>query len=326
VKRRQLITLLGGVAFPWLLEVRAQQAAVPVIGYLSGRSPDAEATMRTPILAALEEAGFVVGRNIEIEYRFSEGREERLPMLASDLVRRPATLLVATDRPSTLAVKAATTTIPIVFGVGEDPVQFGLVASLSRPGGNATGVSVFTNELGPKRFSLLRELVPKPGLIAFLINPNTGSTTPQVESLKAAAHSVTQPLLLVPAGTEAQVDEAFATMAQRNVAGIVYGASVFFQVVRDKLIALAAKYAIPAIYEWRVFVAAGGLMSYSTDRTEIGRHIGSYAGCILKGANPADLPVVQSTKFELVFNLKTAKALGLTVPPSLLARADEVIE
>ena len=326
MKRRELITLLGGMAFSLPRAVRAQQAAVPVIGYMSGRSPDAEESMRTPILAALEEAGFVVGRNVTIEYRFADGREERLPLLAADLVRRVPTLLIATDRPSALAVKAATTTIPIVFGVGEDPVQLGLVASLNRPGGNATGVSSFGTELGPKRLGLLREALPKPGLIAFVVNPNAGSTPPQVESLQSAARSLGQPLLVVPAGTEAQVDAAFATMAQSNVAGIVYSASPFFQVIRDHLVALAEKYAIPAVYEWRVFVTAGGLMSYSTNRTEIGWHTGSYAGRILKGAHPADLPVMQPTKFELVINLKTAEALGLTIPPTLLARADEVIE
>jgi putative tryptophan/tyrosine transport system substrate-binding protein len=216
--------------------------------------------------------------------------------------------------------------LPIVFGVGEDPVEVGLAPSLNRPGGNATGVSGLTSVLGPKRLGLLRELIPKPGLIAFVINPDTGSTPRQVESLKAAAQSVAQALLVVPAATEAQVDEAFATMAQRKVAGIVYSASPFFQVIRDKVITLAAKHAIPAVYEWPVFVTAGGLMSYSTNRTEINRHVGSYAGRILKGENPADLPIVQPTTFELVINIKTAQALGLTIPPSLLARADEIIE
>ena len=326
LKRREFISLVGGAAAAWPLAAHAQQPAMPVIGYLSGRSPDAEGPLRTPLLAALEEAGFVVGRNVAIEYRFAEGLDERLPMLASDLVRRSVTLLLATANSSALAAKAATATIPILFGVGLDPVQTGLVASLNRPGGNATGVSVFTSELGPKRLGLLRELMPKPGLIAFVIDPNNVSTPTQVERLQVAARSVGQPLLVIPAGTEAQVDEAFATMAQRDIAGIVFGASVFFQVVSDKIIALAAKHAIPAVYEWREFVTAGGLMSYSTNRTEIGRQMGNYAGRILMGANPADLPVVQSTKFEFVLNMRTAKALGLTIPPSLLARADEVIE
>jgi putative ABC transport system substrate-binding protein len=325
VKRRKFITLLGAAA-AWPLAAHAQQPAMPVIGYLSARSPDAEGPLRTPLLAALEEAGFVVGRNVAIEYRFAEGLDERLPMLASDLVRRSVTLLVATANSSALAAKAATATIPIVFGVGLDPVQTGLVASLNRPGGNATGVSVFTSELGPKRLGLLRELMPKPGLIAFVIDPNNPSTPTQVEMLQVAARSVGQPLLVIPAGTAAQVDEAFATMAQRDIAGIVFGASVFFQVVSDKVIALAAKHAIPAVYEWREFITAGGLMSYSTNRTEIGRQLGNYAGRILKGANPADLPVFQLTKFEFVINMKTAKAQGVKISDNLLSLADEVIE
>ena len=326
LKRREFISLVGGAAAAWPLAAHAQQPAMPVIGYLSGRSPDAEGPLRTPLLAALEEAGFVVGRNVAIEYRFAEGLDERLPMLASDLVRRSVTLLLATANSSALAAKAATATIPILFGVGLDPVQTGLVASLNRPGGNATGVSVFTSELGPKRLGLLRELMPKPGLIAFVIDPNNVSTPTQVERLQVAARSVGQPLLVIPAGTEAQVDEAFATMAQRDIAGIVFGASVFFQVVSDKIIALAAKHAIPAVYEWREFVTAGGLMSYSTNRTEIGRQLGNYAGRILKGANPADLPVFQLTKFEFVINMKTAKAQGVKISDNLLSLADEVIE
>ena len=326
LKRREFISLVGGAAAAWPLAAHSQQPAMPVIGYLSGRSPDAEGPLRTPLLAALEEAGFVVGRNVAIEYRFAEGLDERLPMLASDLVRRSVTLLLATANSSALAAKAATATIPILFGVGLDPVQTGLVASLNRPGGNATGVSVFTSELGPKRLGLLRELMPKPGLIAFVIDPNNVSTPTQVERLQVAARSVGQPLLVIPAGTEAQVDEAFATMAQRDIAGIVFGASVFFQVVSDKIIALAAKHAIPAVYEWREFVTAGGLMSYSTNRTEIGRQMGNYAGRILKGANPADLPVFQLTKFEFVINMKTAKAQGVKISDNLLSLADEVIE
>ena len=327
MRRREFISLVGGAAAAWPLAARAQQPAMPVIGYLSGRSPDAEGPLRTPLLAALVEAGFVVGRNVAIEYRYAEGFDERLPMLASDLVRRSVTLLVATANSSALAAKAATATIPILFGVGLDPVQTGLVASLNRPGGNATGVSVFTSELGPKRLGLLRELMPKPGLIAFVIDPNNTASTPtQVERLQVAARSVGQPLLVIPAGTEAQVDEAFEAMARRDIAGIVFGASVFFQVFSDKIIALAAKHAIPAVYEWREFVTAGGLMSYSTNRTEIGRQMGNYAGRILKGANPADLPVFRLTKFEFVINMKTAKAQGVKISDNLLSLADEVIE
>jgi putative tryptophan/tyrosine transport system substrate-binding protein len=277
-------------------------------------------------LKALEKSGCTVGRNVAIEYRFAEGQDERLPMLAADLVRRQVAMLVATDRPSAVAARAATSTIPIVFTSGFDPVHLGLVASFNRPGGNATGVSLLTTELGPKRLGLLREILPKPGTIAFFVNPNNTLTPFQVQEMQAAAQAVGQPLFVVSVGTEEQVDKAFATMAERNVAAILYGTTLFFQVISQRLVALAARYRIPALYEWREFVTAGGLMSYSTDRNEVGREAGTYAGRILKGEKPADLPVVQSSRFEFVINLKTVKALGLDVPPTLLARADEVIE
>ena len=325
MRRRKFITLLGGAA-AWPIAARAQQNAMPVIGYFSGRSPDAEAPLRVPFLKALEGSGFAVGRNVAIDYRFAEGRDERLPALAAELVRRQVALLVATDRPSALAAKAATATIPLVFTSGADPVQIGLVASLSRPGGNATGVSLLTTELGPKRLGLVRELLPKPGTIAFMVNANNTATPFQVQEMQAAAQSVGQPLLVVSVGTEEEVDQSFATMAERNVVAILYGATLFFQVISERLVALAARYRIPALYEWREFVTAGGLMSYSTDRNEVGREAGTYAGRILKGEKPADLPVVQSSRFEFAINLKTAKALGLEIPPTLLARADEVIE
>jgi ABC-type uncharacterized transport system substrate-binding protein len=213
-----------------------------------------------------------------------------------------------------------------VFASGSDPVQLGLVPSINRPGSNLTGVSVFTSELGPKRLGLLRELLPHPGTIAFVVNPNHALTPLQVKEMQAAAQVIGQPLLIVSVGTEEQADKAFATMAERKVAAILYGATVFFQVISERLVALAARYQIPALYEWREFVTAGGLMSYSTDRTEFGREAGRYAGRILKGEKPADLPVVQSSRFEFVINLKTAKALGLAIPATLLAQADEVIE
>ena len=325
MRRREFMTLLGGAA-AWPLAARAQQPAVPVIGYFSGRSPDAEAPLRIPFLKALAESGFTAGRNVAIEYRFAEGQDERLPALAAGLVRRPVTMLVATDRPSASAAKAATATIPIVFTSGFDPVQVGLVASFNRPGGNATGVSLLTSELGPKRLGLVRELLPKPGLIAFVVNPNSGLTPFQIQEMQAAAHAIGQALLVVSVGTEDEVEQAFATMPERNVAAIVYGATLFFQVISERLVALAARYRIPALYEWREFVTAGGLMSYSTDRNEVGREAGRYAGRILKGEKPGDLPVVQSSRFEFVINLKTAKTLGIEVPATLLARADEVIE
>jgi ABC-type uncharacterized transport system substrate-binding protein len=319
--RREFITLLGGVAAGWPLAARAQQPAMPVVGYFSGRSPDAEAPLRMPFLKALAESGFTVARNVAIEYRFAEGQDERLPAL----VRRQVTLMVATDRPSAVAARAATATIPIVFTSGFDPVQLGLVASFNRPGGNATGVSLLTTELGPKRLGLLREMLPRPGPIAFVVNPNSAARAFQIQEMQEAAQAVGQPLLIVSVGTEDEVDKAFAGMAERNVAAILYGATLFFQVIGERLVALAARYRIPALYEWREFVTAGGLMSYSTDRNEVGRGAGSYAGRILKGEKPADLPVVQSSRFELVINLKTAKSLGLTVPDKLLVAADEVI-
>jgi putative tryptophan/tyrosine transport system substrate-binding protein len=325
LRRRDFISLLGGAA-AWPLWARAQQQAMPVIGYLSGRSPDAEAPLRAPFLKALEESGFAAGRNVAVEYRFAEGQDERLPVLAAELVREQVTMLIATAWPSALAARAATATIPIVFGSGADPVQLGLVASFNRPGGNATGVFVLSSELGPKRFELVRELLPKPGTIAFIGNANSTGTPFQIREMQAVAQAVGQSLLVFNVGTEEQVDKAFSTMAERNVAAIIYGTGQFFQVVSDRLVALAARYRIPAVYEWREFVTAGGLMSYSADRNEVGRVAGAYAGRILKGEKPADLPVVQSTRFELVINLGTAKALGLEVPPTLLARADEVIE
>ena len=326
MRRRSFITLLGGAAAAWPLAATAQHPTMPVIGYFSARSPDAEAPIRVPFLKALEESGFAAGRNVAIEYRFAEGRDERLPRLAADLVSQRVAMLVATDRPSAVAAKAATATIPILFTSGFDPVQLGLVASFNRPGGNATGVAVLSTELGPKRLGLLREVLPKPGTIAFVVNPNTAATPFQLKEMQAAAQAVGQSLLVVEAETEEQVDKAFAMMAERNVAGILYGTTLFFQVVSERLVALAARYQIPALYEWHEFVTAGGLMSYNTDRNEFGRVAGSYAGRILKGEKPADLPVVQSSRFKLVINLKTAKTLGLEVPPTLLARADEVIE
>ncbi|MFL5064642.1 MAG: ABC transporter substrate-binding protein [Xanthobacteraceae bacterium] len=323
--RREFITLLGSAA-AWPLAVRAQQPAMPVIGYLSGRSPEAEAPLRAPFLKALEESGFAAGRNVAIEYRFAEGQDDRLPALAADLVRERPAVLVAMDTGSALAAKAATKTIPIVFGVGADPVRLGLVETLNQPGGNATGIYVFVTHLGPKRLQLLREVVPQATLIAFIANLNSANGPVQKSEMESAAQAIGQQIFVLSASTESEVNEAFATIAARKADAIVYGAGVFFQVVRDRLVALAARLSIPAIYEWPEFATAGGLMSYSSNRRESGRQTGNYTGQILKGAKPADLPVFQSSKFELVINLRTAKALGLTIPPGVLAIADEVIE
>jgi putative tryptophan/tyrosine transport system substrate-binding protein len=323
--RRQFITLLGG-ATAWPLVARAQQAIIPLVGYFSGRSSDSEELLLSSFRKGLEEEGFAIGKNVAIEYRFSDGNEHPLPAIAADFVRRQAAVIVASGTPSAIAAKSSTSTVPIVFSMGIDPVGQGLVASMNRPGGNATGVAVFTNELGPKRLELLRELVPKAELIAFIAYPDGAASPAQIAAVQAASQAVGQRLLIVNAATPGEIDQAFATIVQRNAGAILYSAHQFFQVVRDQLVALAARHRLPAMYEWREFAAAGGLVSYSTNRGEAFRQMGIYVGRILKGERPADLPVVQPTQFELVINLKTAKAIGLTVPPTLLVAADEVIE
>ena len=323
MKRREFITLLGGaVATP--LAARAQQT-MPVIGYVSGRSLEYEERLLSSFRKGLEEEGYAAGRNVALQYRFSDGDDSRLPAIAADFVRRQVAVIVASG-PSAVAVKGATSTIPIVFSSGEDPVGRGLVASLSRPGGNATGVAVFSNELGPKRLELLRELAPKAGLIAFVVNLHSTTTAAQVKDIQTAAVALGQKILVVNASTPEEVEQAFATIAQEKAGAVLYSAHQFYQIVRDQLVALAARHRLPTMYEWREFVEAGGLASYSTNRNDSFRQMGVYTGQILKGAKPSDLPVMRSTKFELVLNLKTAKALGLEVSAKLLALSDEVIE
>ena len=325
MRRRELLALIGGAAALAPFGATAQPG-LSVIGYLSSRSAEAETPLRTGFLDGLEQRGFVVGRNVAIEYRYAEGSLDRLPSLAAELIELPAALLVAYGSSAAVAAKKATATIPIVFSVGFDPVQLGLVASFNRPAGNAAGVYLFGGEIIPKRLELLREVLPQPGLIAFLVGPETQATPEQLRQVEAAAQTVGQPILVLHGGNEDEIEKVFATMAERQVRGLLFGASTYFQVIADKLIALAARYRIPASYEWREFVAAGGLMSYSTSRRESSRLVGDYAGRILQGAAPADLPVMQSTRFELVINLETAKALGLTIPHTVLLRADEVNE
>jgi putative ABC transport system substrate-binding protein len=274
----------------------------------------------------LAQLGFVVGRNVRIEYRFAQGNNERLPSLAAELIGLPAALLVAYGAPAAIAAKKVTATIPIVFTVGFDPEQLGLVASFNRPAGNATGVHMFQAETISKRLELLREVLPQPGLIAYLDGSRAPGTSVELRQVEASAQAVGQPVLVLHGRSEDEINKAFVTMAERQVLGLLFGASQYFQVIAEKLIALAARYRIPAIYEWREFVATGGLMSYSASRHEAMRLAGDYAGRILKGAAPADLPVIQSTRFELVINLGTAKALVLTIPHTVLLRADEVIE
>jgi putative ABC transport system substrate-binding protein len=318
--------LLGGAATIWPLAARAQRPKNSTIGYFSGRSQDSEEQYRAAFRQGLEDAGYVEGRNVSVEYRYSNGQDDRLPAIAADLVRQQVAVLVATDGPSALAAKSASTNIPIVFSAGGDPVKLGLVNSLNRPDGAATGTFVFVAELGPKRLQLLREVVPHAKLIAYIVNLRSGSGPAQSQAMQAAAKAMEQQILVLSAATESEINAAFATIRERKADAIVFSANPFFQVVRDQLVTLAARYATPAIYEWPEFVRAGGLISYSSSRSEAGRQIGNYAGQILKGTKPVDLPVVQSSKFELAINLKTAKALGLAIPPSLLATADEVIE
>ena len=290
MRRREFITLIGSAAAVWPLATRAQPANSPVIGYFSTRSTDAEAPMREAVLRGLEESGYVNGRDVRIEYRYANGQEDQLPAIASDLVRRQVDVLVATDGPAAVAAKAASTAIPTVFSAGGDPVKLGLVASLNRPGGNATGIFVFVTELGPKRLQLLREVVPLAKTIAYVVNLNSGSGTAQTQAIKASAEALGQQIIVVSASTEDQINDAFATIAERKADAIVYSASPFFQVVRERLVALAARYSIPAVYEWPVFVKSGGLMSYSSSPSEVGAQIGNYAGRILKGARLAIYP------------------------------------
>ena len=326
ITRRYFVSCLSGAAVAWPLAARAQQPAMPAIGYFSNRSLETEAYLLEFFRKGLAETGYVIDQSAAIELRFSEGREDLLPGLAADLVQRQVSVLVANDPASALAAKAATSTIPIVFASGRDPVELGLVASLNRPGGNATGVYGFVTELGPKRLHLLRELVPNTKLIAFIINPSSMNAPFLVNEMLAAAQAAGQDILVVNASNESEIEAAFATMIERKAGAIIYGANTWFQVIRERLVALTARHAIPAMYEWREFVTAGGLISYNTSRAETLQQMGVYAGRILKGARPGDLPVVQSSRFELAINLKTAKALGLEVPDKLLALADEVIE
>ena len=326
MKRRKFMTLLSG-AVAWPLAARAQQPTMPVIGYLSLASPGPFAHLVVVFSEGLKEIGYVEGENVAIEYRWAEGQYERLPALSADLVRRQVTVIVATGGSVVgLVAKAATGTIPIVISSGGDPVKLGLVASLSRPGGNVTGVHLFLSLLDPKKLGLLRELVPQASVIAVLLNPNAADIQARLADVHEAAHAARQQIHGLHASTERELDTAFATLSQVQAGALVVGADAFFNSRRDHVVALAACHAIPAIYEGRDYAVAGGLASYGTSLADGYRQVGIYTGRILKGEKPADLPVVQSTRFELVINLKTANALGLTVPDTLLARADEVTE
>ena len=325
MRRRAFITLIGGAA-AWPLAARAQQPAMPVIGYLNNGSPESDVPRLTGLRRGLNQTGYIEGRNLVIEYRWAGNQADRLPALAADLVQLRVAVIVSPGMVTTLAAKAATTSIPIVFSIGEDPAQVGLVASLNRPGGNLTGFNAFSGELGGKGLALLHELVPSAATIGFLENPSNPASEVTRRDVLAAAPVIGVKLQILKAGTDREIDLAFVSLVQARAGALLVRNDLFFNNRIEQIIALAARYAIPTMYLYREFVVAGGLISYGTSLIEAYRQIGLYTGRILKGEKPADLPVIQATKLALIINLKTAKALGLQIPDRILALADEVIE
>ena len=325
MRRRKFITLIGAAA-AWPLAARSQQAALPMIGFLNGGSPAEYAPMVAAFREGLKELGYVEGQNVAIEFRWAEGKYERLSALGTDLVRRQVAAIAATSTPAAQAAKALTATVPIVFTTGADPVQLGLVASLNRPGGNVTGVSFLVNELTKKQFEVLHQILPKAALIGFLVNPAVAYARSQTTEAQDAARALGRQLFVVTARTESEIDAAFAALVKKLAGGVITISDPFLNSRRDQIVALAARHSLPALYPVRDYVAAGGLMSYGTSIIGAYRQVGVYTGRILKGEKPADLPVMRPTKLDLVINQKTAKALDLTIPPALIALADEVIE
>jgi ABC-type uncharacterized transport system substrate-binding protein len=328
MKRREFMMLLGGAAAAWPLAARAQQQAMPVIGFLSTRSPDTDAQLMVSLRQGLSAGGFVEDRNVAVEYRYAQGQPSRLPSLASDLVRRQVAIMVTTGgTQAALAAKSATTTIPIVFSIGADPVKAGLVPSLNRPGGNLTGVTTSYDESAPKRLGLLREILPKSTIIGVLVNPTDPITANgETNEMREAARSVGQQVEILQASTERDIDAAFASLIRMRANALIVAPDALFATQAHQLIALATRHAVPTLYWRREFAQAGGLMSYGSNLADALNMMGVYAARILKGEKPGDLPVQQPTKFELVVNVKAAKAIGLAIPESFLARADEVIE
>jgi putative ABC transport system substrate-binding protein len=327
VRRREFITLLGGAAAGWPIAARAQQPAMPVIAFLGSGSFD---VVMAPRLRAfrqsLKDMGYVDGENVAIEFRWARGQYDQLPALAAELVQGGVAVIITTGLGSALAAKAATTTIPLVFVGADNPVQFGLVASLNRPGGNATGLNLLTSELTAKRLEIVRQLLPRMAMVAVVINPNSPEVTPQLADVQSASRAVGQPILILNASNESDFDTAFAALVQHGADALLVTNDAFLFNRRDQIVAMAASNAVPTIYDRREYAAAGGLISYGPNYVDAYRQAGVYTGRILKGEKPGDLPVIQSTKFELVINLKTAKALGLQIPDRVLALADEVIE